>query len=77
MTHEKEIREMLEKAIRIVMKGRHPSISYIQSRLDCGYRNAYELMAAMERYGIVSPQPKNGSRTILVDNYLEAIDRLR
>lgn len=69
-------KEMLHKAIRIVIESRRPSISYIQRMLSIGYNRACALIEAMERYGIVSPQVGTEPRTILVDTYEEAIARL-
>ena len=69
-------REMLQKAIQIVIETKRPSISYIQRNLRIGYNRACVLMEAMERYGIVSPQHDNMPRSILVDTYEEAIGRL-
>ena len=71
-----EEREMLLKAIQIVIEDRRPSISYIQRNLRIGYNSACALMEAMERFGLVSSQPDNGPRSILVDTYEEAISRL-
>ena len=71
-----EEREMLLKAIQIVIEDRRPLISYIQRRLRIGYNRACVLMEAMERYGIVSPQVGTDPRRILVDTYEEAISRL-
>ena len=71
-----EVSEMLQKAIKIVIESRRPLISYIQRMLGIGYNRAWTLMKAMERFGIVSPQPDNGPRSILVDTYEEAISRL-
>ena len=68
---------MLLKAIQIVIERRRPSISYIQRNLEIGYNRACALMEAMERYGIVSPLPANGNRSILVDSYEEAICQLQ
>ena len=72
----KKEKEMLQKAIQIVIETKRPSISYIQRRLKIGYNSACALMEAMERFGIVSPQPDNRPRSILVDTYEEALSRL-
>ena len=68
---------MLLKAIQIVIETKRTSISYIQRNLRIGYNSACVLMEAMERYGIVSPLPANGNRSILVDSYEEAICHLQ
>ena len=71
-----EEKEMLPKAIQIVIETKRTSISYIQRNLRIGYNRACVLMAAMDRYGIVSPQSDNRPRSGLVDTYEEAIGRL-
>jgi len=71
-----EARGMLQKAIKIVIEDKRPTISYLQRRLEIGYNSACALMDAMEQYCIVSPQPDNGLRSILFDTYEEAISRL-
>jgi len=68
--------KMLLKAIRIVVENKRPMISYIQHRLSIGYNKALALMETMERLGIVSPRPEHGPRSVLVDTYEEAINRL-
>ena len=68
--------KMLQKAIRIVVEDKRPMISYIQRRLEIGYNKAFALLKTMEQFGIVSPQPEHGPRSILVDTYENAISRL-
>ncbi len=69
-------RELLLKAIQVVVESRRPVISVIQRQLEIGYNTACALLETMEQYGIVSPQPNNGPRSILVDTCEEAISRL-
>jgi DNA segregation ATPase FtsK/SpoIIIE-like protein len=71
-----EDRELLLKAIRIVVEYRKPSASYLQRQLGIGYNKSAALLEMMERYDIVSPQEGSRSRTILVDTYEEAVNRL-
>ena len=71
-----EDRELLLKAIRIVVEYRKPSASYLQRQLGIGYNKSAALLEMMERCGIVSPQEGSRSRTILVDTYEEAVSRL-
>ena len=71
-----EDRELLLKAIQVVIERRKPSTSYIQRQLVIGYLKSAALLDMMERCGIVSPQRGSASRTILVDTYEEAVSRL-
>ena len=61
-----EDRELLLKAIQVVIESRRPSTSYIQRMLKIGYNKASALLEVMERHGIVSPQQNWAKSTVLV-----------
>ena len=57
---------LYDEAVKIVIKERKPSISYVQRRLKIGYNRAARLLEAMESAGVVGPLQSNGAREILV-----------
>jgi S-DNA-T family DNA segregation ATPase FtsK/SpoIIIE len=57
---------LYDEAVKIVVKERKPSISYVQRRLKIGYNRAARLIEAMESAGLVGPLQSNGGREILV-----------
>jgi S-DNA-T family DNA segregation ATPase FtsK/SpoIIIE len=54
-----------EQAVRIVLRHRKASTSYIQRRLQIGYNRAASIMERMEKEGIVGPANHAGKREIL------------
>jgi len=70
---------MFDGAVRLVVRERMASISFLQRRLEIGFSRAGKLIDMMQRDGIVGP-PAGGSRSreILVStDYFEEIDRNR
>nr|WP_244505374.1 DNA translocase FtsK [Rhizobium sp. LCM 4573] len=57
--------ELYERAIKIVMKDRKCSTSYIQRRLSIGYNKAASLVERMEQEGLVGPANHVGKREII------------
>jgi len=56
---------LYDEAVKIVVRERKPSISYVQRRLKIGYNRAARLIEAMESAGLVGPLQSNGSREVL------------
>ena len=69
----KEDSKMLQRAILFVIENRNPTISNIQRHLKISYDEACELVETMEDYGLLSPQQDDGSRSVLVDTYADAM----
>ncbi len=57
--------DLYEKAIKVVMKDRKCSTSYIQRRLSIGYNRAASLVERMEQEGLVGPANHVGKREII------------
>ncbi|TWF58450.1 DNA translocase FtsK [Neorhizobium alkalisoli] len=57
--------ELYEQAIKVVMRDRKCSTSYIQRRLSVGYNRAASLVERMEKDGLVGPANHVGKREIL------------
>ncbi|MGK6311599.1 DNA translocase FtsK [Neorhizobium sp. DT-125] len=57
--------ELYEKAVKVVMKDRKCSTSYIQRRLSIGYNRAASLVERMEQEGLVGPANHVGKREII------------
>jgi DNA segregation ATPase FtsK/SpoIIIE, S-DNA-T family len=56
---------LYDEAVKIVVRERKPSISYVQRRLKIGYNRAARLIEAMESAGLVGPLQSNGAREVL------------
>ncbi|HLQ13292.1 MAG TPA: DNA translocase FtsK 4TM domain-containing protein [Steroidobacteraceae bacterium] len=56
---------LYDEAVKIVVRERKPSISYVQRRLKIGYNRAARLIEAMEEAGLVGPLQSNGAREVL------------
>jgi S-DNA-T family DNA segregation ATPase FtsK/SpoIIIE len=59
--------DVYEQAVRVVLRDRKASTSYIQRRLQIGYNRAASLMERMEREGVVGAANHAGKREILVE----------
>ncbi len=57
--------ELYEKAVKVVMKDKKCSTSYIQRRLSIGYNRAASLVERMEQEGLVGPANHVGKREII------------
>ncbi len=60
--------DLYEQAIRVVLRDRKASTSYIQRRLQIGYNRAASLMERMEEEGVVGPANHAGKRQILAED---------
>ncbi|WP_422646694.1 DNA translocase FtsK [Agrobacterium tumefaciens] len=57
--------DLYEKAVKVVMRDKKCSTSYIQRRLSIGYNRAASLVERMEQEGIVGPANHVGKRSII------------
>ncbi|TWC85175.1 DNA translocase FtsK [Rhizobium sp. SJZ105] len=57
--------DLYEKAVKVVMRDKKCSTSYIQRRLSIGYNRAASLVERMEQEGIVGPANHVGKRAII------------
>ncbi|MDM7914741.1 MAG: DNA translocase FtsK, partial [Candidatus Eisenbacteria bacterium] len=67
--------EMFGDALRLVVRERQASVSFLQRRLKVGYSRAARLMDLLESAGVVSPYDGSKARDVMVDErYLEEFD---
>ena len=59
---------LYEEALKVILKHRRASISFVQRHLRIGYNRAARLLEIMEKKGVVSEMQSNGSRQILIDS---------
>jgi DNA segregation ATPase FtsK/SpoIIIE, S-DNA-T family len=59
--------DLYDQAVRIVVRDKKASTSYIQRRLQIGYNRAASLMERMENEGVVGPANHAGKREILME----------
>ncbi|MCX8998253.1 FtsK/SpoIIIE domain-containing protein [Rhizobiaceae bacterium BDR2-2] len=57
--------DLFEKAVKVVLRDRKCSTSYIQRRLSIGYNRAASLVERMEQEGLVGPANHVGKREII------------
>ena len=60
--------DLYEQAIKIILRDKRCSTSYIQRRLGIGYNRAASLIERMEKEGLVGPANHVGKREILLGN---------
>ncbi|MCF3641082.1 DNA translocase FtsK [Rhizobium sp. TRM95111] len=65
---EEEGDDLYDKAVKVVMRDKKCSTSYIQRRLSVGYNRAASLVERMEKEGLVGPANHVGKREILSGN---------
>jgi DNA segregation ATPase FtsK/SpoIIIE-like protein len=64
--------ELFEEALRIVLRERQASVSFLQRRLKVGYSRAGRLMDLLEAAGVVSPYDGSKARDVIVgEGFLE------
>jgi DNA segregation ATPase FtsK/SpoIIIE, S-DNA-T family len=59
--------DLYQQAVKVVVRDRKASTSYIQRRLQIGYNRAASLMERMEKEGVVGQPNHAGKREILVE----------
>jgi S-DNA-T family DNA segregation ATPase FtsK/SpoIIIE len=62
---EEDAGDLYEKAVKVVMRDKKCSTSYIQRRLSIGYNRAASLVERMEKEGVVGPANHVGKRAII------------
>jgi len=60
--------DLYDQAVKVVLRDKKCSTSYIQRRLQIGYNRAASLMERMEHEGIVGPANHAGKREILASS---------
>ncbi len=60
--------DLYDKAVKVVLRDRKCSTSYIQRRLSVGYNRAASLVERMEQEGLVGPANHVGKREIISGN---------
>ncbi len=63
---EDDTADLYEKAVKVVLRDKKCSTSYIQRRLSIGYNRAASLVERMEQEGIVGPANHVGKRSIII-----------
>ncbi len=70
--------DFYERAVKVVLRDRKCSTSYIQRRLSVGYNKAASLVERMEKEGVVSAPSHSGKREVLLgeahDSRLAEVD---
>ena len=66
--------ELYDQAVKIILRDKKCSTSYIQRRLQIGYNRAASLVERMEKEGLVGPANHVGKREILHGNRDNAAD---
>ncbi len=64
---EEDATDLYDKAVKIVMRDKKCSTSYIQRKLSIGYNRAASLVERMEQEGLVGPANHVGKRAIVAD----------
>ncbi|MBD3163067.1 MAG: hypothetical protein GF346_11635 [Candidatus Eisenbacteria bacterium] len=59
--------DLFEEALRVVVRERQASASFLQRRLSVGYARAARLMDLLEAAGVVSPYDGSKAREVMVD----------
>ena len=66
---EKEDHEsMYARALNLVRTTRRASISWLQRKLNIGYKDAAHVMSLLEERGIIGPANDKGPREILIED---------
>ena len=64
---------LYEQAVKIVLRDKKSSVSYVQRRLQVGYNKAASLIERMEKEGILGPASHTGKREILAHSRARVI----
>ncbi len=65
--------ELYDQAVRIVLRDKKCSVSYVQRRLQVGYNRAASLIERMEKEGVLGPASHTGKREILAHSRARVI----
>jgi S-DNA-T family DNA segregation ATPase FtsK/SpoIIIE len=66
--------DLYDQAVKVVLRDKKASTSYIQRRLQIGYNRAASLMERMEREGVVGAANHAGKREILMETRSTGMD---
>jgi S-DNA-T family DNA segregation ATPase FtsK/SpoIIIE len=66
--------DLYDKAVKVILRDKKCSTSYIQRRLGIGYNRAASLVERMEKEGLVGPANHVGKREIIRGNQDVAVD---
>jgi S-DNA-T family DNA segregation ATPase FtsK/SpoIIIE len=61
--------DLYDQAVRIVLRDRKVSTSYVQRQLNIGYNRAANIIDRMEKEGLISAANHVGKREILMEHY--------
>ncbi|VVB49429.1 DNA translocase FtsK [Beijerinckiaceae bacterium RH AL1] len=64
---------LYEQAVKVVLRDKKSSVSYVQRRLQVGYNKAASLIERMEKEGILGPASHTGKREILAHSRARVI----
>ncbi len=67
---------LYEQAVKVVLRDKKSSVSYVQRRLQVGYNKAASLIERMEKEGILGPASHTGKREILAHSRARVISGL-
>ncbi len=67
---------LYEQAVKVVLRDKKSSVSYVQRRLQVGYNKAASLIERMEKEGILGPASHTGKREILAHSRARVITGL-
>ena len=67
---------LYEQAVKVVLRDKKSSVSYVQRRLQVGYNKAASLIERMEKEGILGPAGHTGKREILAHSRARVITGL-
>jgi S-DNA-T family DNA segregation ATPase FtsK/SpoIIIE len=71
---EEDGQDLYDKAVKVVLRDKKCSTSYIQRRLQIGYNRAASLVERMEREGLVGAANHVGKRSIIAGGGRDAIE---
>lgn len=69
--------ELLEKAMKGILKYKKVSASLLQRLLSVGYARAARLVDYLENKGVISEQSEEGARKVLISDYEKAMEKLK
>jgi S-DNA-T family DNA segregation ATPase FtsK/SpoIIIE len=65
--------EIYDQAVKIVLRDKKCSVSYVQRRMQIGYNRAASLIERMEKEGVLGPASHSGKREILAHSRARVI----
>jgi S-DNA-T family DNA segregation ATPase FtsK/SpoIIIE len=71
---EEDSDDLYDRAVKVVLRDKKCSTSYIQRRLSVGYNRAASLVERMEKEGLVGPANHVGKRSIIAGSQEASLD---